>query len=345
MRAFEWGTNVYESRPTISSLESLDYIYGTFERLHARKASASRVRSISASAKQAREYFAQALASSFYVKPLLTFYGVASLTRAMTVLLSRQGGEEALTQGHGLVTAEWKSVLTSDIGKGVSNLGNLVVKTSKGLFLDQISATRNRISIEGTARRPWVRYKGSELPCGKDVKLIDLILSIPDLQDQIWTSGLQSKFGVVSDISFLNGPHNRAPFIDIPGNEIGQAYEAMGYKVADGTIQVDRETFVQNPPQMMSDMRDRTANTQVVHYITIPLLGQSSLSQLSITFIASFYMGMLARYYPTHWVALIDGVKGDSFSPILKRLQKYIDNNYPDLVATMIDDFIVAPDF
>jgi hypothetical protein len=45
---------------------------------------------------QAREFFRNSDAAANSVKPLLTFYGVASLVRALTLLLRRDGGEECL---------------------------------------------------------------------------------------------------------------------------------------------------------------------------------------------------------------------------------------------------------
>jgi hypothetical protein len=42
-------------------------------------------------------------------------------------------------------------------------------------------------------------------------------------------------------------------------------------------------------------------------------------SQLSITYMIGFVLGMLARYFPTHWVSLAQGNKGDSLWPALNR--------------------------
>ena len=66
-------------------------------------------------------------------------------------------------------------------------------------------------------------------------------------------------------------------------------------------------------------------------------------SQLAITYIISFVLGMLARYYPTHWVSLVQGNKGDAWWPVLNRAQHIAQETFPELVAEMLDDIRAHP--
>ena len=50
----------------------------------------------------------------------------------------------------------------------------------------------------------------------------------------------------------------------------------------------------------------------------------------------SFILGMLARYFPTHWMALIHGSKGDSLWPAMCRAQEVVEHTFPELVAEFI---------
>ena len=61
-------------------------------------------------------------------------------------------------------------------------------------------------------------------------------------------------------------------------------------------------------------------------------------SQLCITYLVSYVLGMLVRYYPTHWVSLIGGGKGDSMWPTINRAQQMVEQSYPELVAEMVKD-------
>jgi len=40
--------------------------------------------------------------------------------------------------------------------------------------------------------------------------------------------------------------------------------------------------------------------------------------RLCITYVVGYVLGMLARYFPTHWVSVAQGNKGDSLWPTLK---------------------------
>ena len=79
------------------SLESRDITQQRFRQIHSKELNARRAREINAAAKQAREYFSNAFNSNHSVRPLLTFYGVTSLSRALLLLLKADGGEEGLT--------------------------------------------------------------------------------------------------------------------------------------------------------------------------------------------------------------------------------------------------------
>jgi hypothetical protein len=86
------------------------------------RADARRAKEITAAAKQAREFFRNSHAADNSVKPLLTFYGVASLARALTLILKRDGGEEGLTKGHRLETIDWSNQLSGDLSVGLEQI-------------------------------------------------------------------------------------------------------------------------------------------------------------------------------------------------------------------------------
>ena len=118
------------------SLENRDITHQRFKRIHSRELNARRAREINAAAKQSREYFRNASDSNYSVRPLLTFYGVASLSRALLLLLKAKGGEEGLTASHGLETVGWSDIMSGDIAAGLQGLRNLKIRTRPGLFSD-----------------------------------------------------------------------------------------------------------------------------------------------------------------------------------------------------------------
>jgi hypothetical protein len=45
---------------------------------------------------------------------------------------------------------------------------------------------------------------------------------------------------------------------------------------------------------------------------------------------------MLTRYFPTHWVALHSGTKGDGLWPTISAAQNYVESVFPELVIELI---------
>ena len=70
--------------------------------------------------------------------------------------------------------------------------------------------------------------------------------------------------------------------------------------------------------------------------LAVPFPGRARFSQLCITYMISYALGMLVRYYPTHWISLINGGKGDLLWPTINRAQQYVEAAYPELVAEYV---------
>ena len=56
-----------------------------------------------------------------------------------------------------------------------------------------------------------------------------------------------------------------------------------------------------------------------------------------MTHMISYALGMLVRYYPTHWMALIHGGRGDLLWPTINRAHRYVEIVYPKLAAEYIE--------
>jgi hypothetical protein len=75
-------------------------------------------------------------------------------------------------------------------------------------------------------------------------------------------------------------------------------------------------------------------------YISKPFFENQYLSQIGMTYVTSYFLGMLVRYYPTHWVSMLRGEKGDEIWPTINRAQQCIESTYPKLVIELINDLL-----
>lgn len=88
-----------EVKQQLLQLENRDVVKNWFKRIHGRELNTTRAREINAAAKQAAEFFRNAENASYSVRPLHTYYAIYSLSRALVLLLKKQGGENTLKEG------------------------------------------------------------------------------------------------------------------------------------------------------------------------------------------------------------------------------------------------------
>ena len=324
------------------SLESQDITQQRFRKIHSRTLSARRAREINAAAKQAREYFRNADDSDHSVRPLLTFYGVTSLSRALLLLLKADGGEEGLRPSHGLATIGWHEAFAGDTTAGLRRLKNLKIRRQAGLFSDFMEHTRNRMVIH-------IRSAGADWRCrygiperDQDLSLADLFSRIPDLHRDYSDISTELRYAAVNELTYNRDSGLRMKVVKDPFLRFKTAYDTLGY----ATTEKDKHCVVtcatpllkQAFPQFIHTYTNKAFGVIPILYIAEPFPGGHCYSQLCITYMMSYVLGMLVRYYPTHWMALIHGDRGDSIWPTINGAQQLVEQSYPELVAEMVRD-------
>lgn len=329
------------------SLESRDITSQWFERIHYRELNARRAQEINAAAKQAREYFRNANDSSYSVRPLLTFYGVACLSRSLLLLLKAQGGEEGLNRGHGLETVGWANILSGDVAPGLRKLGDLKVRTTTGLFSDFIKHTKNRFAflVRSTEMPTHICYDIPQL--GDELSLCELFARIPDLQKEYTNISGDVQYAVVSKWSYNDENGFKADVKEDTFSAFKDIYLEFGYEDSVNsdwtTITADAETFKEQLPLFIQTYVLRAWGLMPALYLLAPFPSGARYSQLCITYVVSYILGMLVRYYPTHWIALTQGEKGDIWWPTINRAQQIVENSYPELVIELIMGMLAEP--
>jgi hypothetical protein len=326
----------------ILSLESRDATTQWFAQIHSRGLNARRAKEINAAAKQAREYFRNAGDAAYSVRPLLTFYGVACLSRSL--LLKANGGEEGLTASHGLETVGWPGVMAGDMTQALRSLSNLRVRTTAGLFSDFLSHTKNRMSMHVNSDAvDW--HLCYDVPqVGKEVTFDELCARIPDLQKDYTTTSGATMYSPVNEMTFSQKDGFKAKIREDSFVTLKSFYEDSGYTVTSNsgwnTLAADAKTFEENLPLFVHSYIHKIFGSIPSLHIAIPFACGARYSQLGITYMTAYILGMLVRYYPTHWMALIQSEKGDTWWPTINRAQQFVEVSYPELVIELIQDIL-----
>lgn len=325
--------------------ESTDTVRRLYERRHhGKKPSAA----IVAYAMQGRQYFAAARQSLDIIRPLLVYYGAMSLARAFTLFDS--GQEPHGSHGLHLNLADTKSL---------ARLPKAKIKIDEnGTFptLMRTSHNKERIQLlyiprqEFALRMEFTPQLSSPRDCyttgavdvaGKtSITLTDVLSRLPDLLDifrasfdeppetfevqaMIWLDG--------TIVTFPEGPNVPSTIGDLRQRfaipeEIsvyqGGTAAPAGYRIS---IPPDWGVAL---PCMRSDRYDRV-------FFVPPVPEVGFLSTLSLLYLTTYAMGMLARYYPAMWLALLTGQPGDRYFPVLRHALDLAEQQIPARVLEL----------
>lgn len=326
------------------ALESVDLVSSWHSRIHSRTLNLKRATEITASARQAREFFRNASNSDDTVRPLLTFYGVASLARSTVLLLKRDNGEESLAPGHGLEACGWKNTISGEHSEALRNLGELRVETRAGLYTDFLSETSNRICLHVNSSAVDGRYQYPDPPFGAGFTLQDLLIRLPDISREMSQAGIQSQ---VANVQTVNSSGesividvSRSSFEQFANEYADHECDVVWHSPVTASIKFPNSGNDSFQPQFAHSYLSKSFGSIPNLHIVKPFDAETRLSQLAMTYLLGYYLGMLTRYFPTHWIALQQGTRGDALWPAIHAAQKYVELVFPELVIELVLDIV-----
>ena len=318
----------------LREFETRDITSRSYKGRHALDLSASKAREISSNFVQAREYFRNASEADFTVRPLLLYYGVASLSRGLTLFLDPKKRETSLKQGHGLQVHDWSQGLSN----GLDKIGNHCIRLTNGLFRDLLTSTRNRFYFRHNSSVVNWSLGAQIPPIGSELKLQDIAARIPDVSGQYraWTGNSFPSIVLNSlEVDRTNNLYRFAvaksgsrdldkvfPVTHFPGRSVVEE----GDNLVVETASVDGIFFAQRAGWLNIG--------SIVLYG--PLASKLYVTPLAACFILSFALGMLCRYFPTTWISIARTEKGDAFYPLATSLLDWIEETFPAMVVDVL---------
>lgn len=265
-----------------------------------------------------------------------------ALSRALVLLFKKQGGENTLKEGHGLGTDGWSNILVGgDASTHLAEIGKLKVRSFKGLFSELLCETGNHTTIHiNTAGIDWgISYEVPEP--GFVFTLDDVLARIPDLQPDLKELGIAENYMRVNELAYREASGFSCV---VYGNneEVLCAYKGNGFQCASKgngfMITCTSEQLNNYVPQFLHKYVQKDFGTIPSLFLVAPFEDNVRLSEIAVVFLMSYYLGMLVRYYPTHWISLFQGDNGDGYWPVLNRAQNYVLQVFPELCMELISD-------
>ena len=328
----------------ISLFESYDFVKSWYLATHGRKPSAAKISQVNAFFVQGREYFRNAALADMSVKPLLLYYGVLSLSRGVILLRDPLKKEESLEPKHGLEVVNWQETLKG----GIRNLLELQVKATNGTFRELVEACPNRHKehcfYSPTKTKIVVDHDLGEISFSTD----DSLLTLDDLLSRLMQTafdyqgitGRKPKWfpAVVTSHSTETHFALMSPHV-IP--DLQELVDGQSVLIQ-ATLQSWPNLSIDTIPQLSLVFRHEAEKSHqnkfpVFHHAEgnqlmtgiLDFPNKDKLSEFFKLYLTTYVLGMLARYYPSKWIALLRNAPGDFSQPLLLKAIDAIESDFP----------------
>jgi hypothetical protein len=327
-----------------------------YQKRHGGELSAEKAYEIIGHLAQGRGFFASALQSSELVRPLLLYYGVYALSRGLILFLDVSLRECSLPASHGIEAVGWQNA-----PGGIDQLPNLPLKITGGTVGALSKATGNveRCLIHAVPKSApphhlLVRAGTTTIKTPATITIKMVLERLPDLSTIFVTT-----FGSFSKcyqaiVFFLSEDTQTDVFIletesglpdegdirlatglpaDVP---LSTSDEVWPYKVKNSSYRINHSSESELLAKLPPIKSNREGNTYVVELLPDGL----DLSSLSLLYLIAYSMGMLARYYPSKWLSLLNSNKGDFAFPLMKAAITVVEDRFLQLVLQELEGHI-----
>ncbi|HZF93868.1 MAG TPA: hypothetical protein VEZ20_03245 [Allosphingosinicella sp.] len=320
----------------IANYESAELVRRQFTARHGRSLNAAKAQEICAAFTQARGYMQSASEAERVVRPLLTYYGVLSLSRGLALFLSTQLREAGLAQAHGLGAEAWGDELSRNGG----SVAALKIKINpRGTFRQLLEATEHLSYLRSNSSAPNHIQRCDMPPASAELTFLDALSRLPEIRATFrrwrderhavafWPQGVR--------------PDGRHEFrVDSPYT-LDDVRAVLG-DIPEVTDDSGRSLTLLVPSDMdLPPLSDSTGSFGIGEIVALARWPTGlELSKIALAFVASYGLGMLVRYFPAHWISMLQNRAHDAAVPTLLAALDHVETEFPRFVV----EFLEPPD-
>jgi hypothetical protein len=347
----------------LSLYESMDLVSRYYKENRKKELKGEKSREILSCLAQGREYFAIASNSSEIIKPVILYYGTVAMSRGLILFLDSEARETSLKASHGLGAIEWKDQLS----KGLQELPNLRIEVQNGTFTELQKVTENaeQFSIDesGFGRHRTIIGNPTDetVKQGTSLTVRNVLSRIPDLRHLYKKTFQTSPECYKSDVQLWGNVNNKNSSVRVsiiePKNSDSLSFDQINANLRlpsginpdisegeDRGEKVTRYSFAL-PYQSEDDLKQVFAQLPAIQndqdgyiFFVSPLDDGTRLSSFASLFIMAYVMSILARYYPSTWISIINRTKGDFAYPIMKAALSLVQEMFPELILQRLQE-------
>ena len=285
------------------------------------------------------------------VKPLLLYYAVLSLSRGAILLMDISKKEESLKKKHGLEVVEWGHTLSG----GIQNVLELKIKATDGTFRELVDVCPNRHQEHcfyfPTKTMIVVDHDLGSIRFSSDGSL----LSLDDLLSRL----MQTTF----DYQGITERKSKWFPVVVTEHSANTHFALISPHILPGLLELvdEQSVFVQPTlkswPNIEIDTIPQVSlvfqhEAEKAHQRKFPVFhctegqkmmtgildfpNEDKLSEFFKLYLISYALGMLARYYPSKWMALLLNAPGDFAQPLLVKAIQAIESDFPTELSRQV---------
>lgn len=316
----------------LAPLETVDGVRSRYQRRHERQLSTGKAHEIVAHISHARQQFESAATAGTLARPLLQYYGVLALSRAVILFNDPRLREGSLSPGHGV-----RGLWTSTLQQGKPLLAVELELGTKGTFPELVRASGNLEAFKvmpppGRFDPPVAKLWVGAAEVGSQKLTLDAIVSrLPNLAGDYETT-FDTRANCLPAIIIEHNP-DCTEFVLLEGALGSPSEEEVRELLAIG---LDTELSRGKRGRLGDVWTYKTEGDEARLPWVLNAAGRAhlvspcvaELSSLLLLFLASFAFGTLVRYHPTAWSDMVDHRGRDVELPLMTALASSIQMDF-----------------
>ena len=317
---------------TLLNYESSELVRRQYKLKHGGSLNAGKADEICNAIAQSRAYFEAACIADRSVRPLLTYYGVLSISRGLILFLDPKIREAGLAESHGLMCVGWGSEL-SKCGGEIEALRIRI--NESGTFPHLLAATDNVSKLRNNSSIPNCDHKGDLPATDSEFALLDLLSRIPDVHQSFFRWRPERTY---FPLRHHGGRDKKNQYVVYPPFKLENVISVVGKKAKPVERTERASIFELAEDTDAPTLSDITGYHNIGDVVVMQLFPCGiELSKFATAFAASYALGMLVRYHPSIWISILRNQKYNAALPTLLDTLSHIETSVPHMALQFME--------
>lgn len=319
-------------------IETPEILHRLYKKRHGRSPNKDKSQEIVANLIQGRRYFESGENTDVTIRPLLFYYGILSISRALILFLKKELRETSLNSGHGLSIIgdsdlndkNWPLGLSAKVTNGTFT--KLAYATHSKIRLKKLDIETNELFVESETLKDSDRLYGEislDDALSRYQPTIEVYQEVLERPGNLFRGLYWTKTASFQNIEWIENKDFKQLFEiheNVPIRRIGNNISLVDSKYK----YLGKDQFI--PFQVEGGHNPGIAIPPITNF------SRKFLDEVSLLFSISFFLGMACRYYPSKWMNLTSRGQGSLAYPVLNHAINSTSKYFPEFAVSFFEN-------